>query len=227
MTTLSTAFAQGLAASRPAAAASNQSFYYLATDTNGGTLYQSTGSAWVQLAPGVSAASGAMTKISATTLATAAATILLSSIPQSYSELRLVVTARSDAATSNTDLTVQLNGDTGANYDHEQLYATNATTTAGGNAGLTAAYVGGMPAATATTGIASTSIITLPQYAGTTWQKEIYGEGGEKINTIVSGFYLRIRHNWWRNAAAVTSLTLAPASGNFVSGTVAILYGIN
>lgn len=55
MTTINTAFAQGTLANRPAAAASNNGFYYLATDQNGGTLYQSTGSAWVQLAAPVSA----------------------------------------------------------------------------------------------------------------------------------------------------------------------------
>lgn len=55
MTLITTAFAQGTHAARPAAAAGNAGFYYLETDTNGGTLFQSTGSAWVQLAPGVSA----------------------------------------------------------------------------------------------------------------------------------------------------------------------------
>lgn len=55
MTLLTTAFAQGLNAARPAAAAGNKGYYYLSTDVNGGTLYQSTGVAWVQLAAGVSA----------------------------------------------------------------------------------------------------------------------------------------------------------------------------
>lgn len=55
MTTLTTAFAQGTAANRPTPSSSNKGFYYLCTDTNGGTLYQSTGSAWVQVAGSVSA----------------------------------------------------------------------------------------------------------------------------------------------------------------------------
>lgn len=52
MTLLTTAFAQGTHAARPAAASSNTGFYYFETDT--GTLFQSTGSAWTQLAPTVS-----------------------------------------------------------------------------------------------------------------------------------------------------------------------------
>lgn len=43
---------RGTFASRPAAAAGNANLYYLATDNNGGTLYQSTGSAWVQVGAG-------------------------------------------------------------------------------------------------------------------------------------------------------------------------------
>jgi hypothetical protein len=43
---------RGTFASRPSAAAGNSGLYYLATDNNGGTLYQSTGSAWVQVAAG-------------------------------------------------------------------------------------------------------------------------------------------------------------------------------
>lgn len=44
----------GLASARPAAASTNSGYLYLATDTNGGTLYRSTGAAWVQVAKGVS-----------------------------------------------------------------------------------------------------------------------------------------------------------------------------
>jgi len=48
MTLLTTAFAQGTHAARPAAAASNKGFYYAETDT--GSLFQSTGAAWTLLA---------------------------------------------------------------------------------------------------------------------------------------------------------------------------------
>lgn len=44
---------RGTFASRPSAASGNSGLYYLATDNNGGTLYQSTGSTWVQVAAGV------------------------------------------------------------------------------------------------------------------------------------------------------------------------------
>jgi hypothetical protein len=40
-------------ASRPTASSANSGLYYLATDNNGGTLYQSSGSGWVQVSAGV------------------------------------------------------------------------------------------------------------------------------------------------------------------------------
>lgn len=43
-------------ASRPSAATANAGLYYLATDVQGGTIYQSTGVAWQQAAPGVTGA---------------------------------------------------------------------------------------------------------------------------------------------------------------------------
>lgn len=49
----------GVDASKPTAAAWNANFFWFSTDIAGGTLYRSTGSAWVQMAPGVSQAGGA------------------------------------------------------------------------------------------------------------------------------------------------------------------------
>lgn len=62
MPALTSAFAQGLAADRPAAASANAGYYWLSTDTAGGTLYQSTGSGWVQVAAAVGVA-GSVTSV--------------------------------------------------------------------------------------------------------------------------------------------------------------------
>lgn len=48
----------GTLAARPAAAAANSGFLYFATDVNGGTLYRSTGSAWVVVAAGATLPGG-------------------------------------------------------------------------------------------------------------------------------------------------------------------------
>lgn len=54
-----TAFRQGLLADRPAAGPANTGFFYFASDANGGTLFQSNGTSWVQVAKGVGESSPA------------------------------------------------------------------------------------------------------------------------------------------------------------------------
>lgn len=44
----------GVAAAQPAASSANNGYYWTSTDVNGGTTYRSNGSAWVQVAKGVS-----------------------------------------------------------------------------------------------------------------------------------------------------------------------------
>lgn len=54
-TALASVFAQGVDASKPAATSGNNGYFYLSTDINGGTLYQSNGTTWVPITTGVSA----------------------------------------------------------------------------------------------------------------------------------------------------------------------------
>jgi hypothetical protein len=112
---------RGTFASRPAAAAGNSGLYYLATDNNGGTLYQSTGSAWVQLAAGVThgathstggndALSGNLDANARLAVATSGTTIgtrrKLNVIPGTS----IAVTAVDDSTNEKVDVTVGLTG---------------------------------------------------------------------------------------------------------------------
>jgi len=54
----STVILSGLLSGRPSAASANNGLLYFATDDNGGTLYRSTGTSWVQVAAAVNGISG-------------------------------------------------------------------------------------------------------------------------------------------------------------------------
>jgi hypothetical protein len=54
-----TVLGAGTLAARPAASSANANLYYFASDASGGTLYRSNGSAWVQLAAGLTQAPNA------------------------------------------------------------------------------------------------------------------------------------------------------------------------
>lgn len=111
-------------ASRPAPSSANSGMYYLATDNNGGTLYQSTGSAWVQVAAGAThgathstggpdALSGNLDAIARTALAKSGTTVgsrrKINVIPGT----NIDVTAVDDAGNEKVDVTLGITGSIG------------------------------------------------------------------------------------------------------------------
>ena len=49
----------------------------------------------------------------------------------------------------------------------------------------------------------------------------------EGYGTATTTIQLTSGSGFWRSNAAITQLTLVPASGNFVSGSLAVLYGVS
>jgi len=112
---------RGTFALRPAASAGNSGLYYLATDNNGGTLYQSTGSAWVQVAAGVTHgathSAGGPDALSGNLDATARLTIAKSGVTiGARRKLNLIpgtnidITTADDSAGEKVDVTVNITG---------------------------------------------------------------------------------------------------------------------
>ena len=165
------------------------------------------------------------------TLVSPAASITFSSIPAGYGVLRLVVIGASAAVAEFDRWLVTVNGDTGTDYDVQAVSA-HATTVAGSslvgasNWRSPDSTAGDMPAASATSGVAGTLEITIPLYAGTTFQKSCqwrsgYSDGAVSLNDAnVTNATVA-----WRSAAAITSIKVATFSGsNLVAGTTAYLY---
>jgi hypothetical protein len=162
--------------------------------------------------------------IQETILTVAAASISISNIPQGYRDLRIMLDARSDTAATNTAITAQVNGDTGTNYNWESLIGTNI---AAGGEGLsqTSWTLGLATAASATASRPGVLNVVLPAYADTTFHKTFFCLNHLSFNDSSTNTQSRNYSGTWRSAAAITSLTLTPAAGNFVAGTVARVYG--
>jgi len=155
-----------------------------------------------------------------------APTIDFTSIPSTYNHLKIVFVGRSTEATTWNYAFGRFNNDSGNNYYNQ--YATLTGDGASSNVeGLAQdkGRVGNVPAGSATAGHAGTSEILIPFYKDTTFKKtlQFYSFAGQKLTSggpkVSHGGFL------WNDATAISRVTLVLASGNYLEGTHAILYG--
>lgn len=160
-----------------------------------------------------------------TILGVAAATIALSSIPDKYQDLLLVIQARSTAA--GTQIQATFNGDSGANYSHNQTTydAAAAPTNNAVNNGTSVNMSNGAVQSTGTTGYFSTVNLFINNYADSTKTRSGYWNASrfESATALFRGIGV---FGWENLAAAISSITLALNAGNFEIGTEYVLYGI-
>ena len=170
---------------------------------------QATGVKWA--AP----SSGGMTLISTTTLT--GASITLSSIPATYNNLQLII-RNYKPSVDGRGIEMRFNGDTATNYNN--LFIQESTDFGMNRSSVS---VGMFNDNTTATGI---SVFTIYDYAdaGTVKISQLYALGNNQ--TTGGNFNLNMGLGIYNQAAAISSITLFPFSGNFTSGT-ALLYGVN
>lgn len=156
-----------------------------------------------------------------------AASITFSSISGSYEDLQLRLMGRTTQAALNTDIRMIFNGDTGNNYDYQVIFASGVTEDGAGSVAQAQIIGGSLTGATAPANAASQSVIDIFSYARTVFQKTVLIHLGVKRGTVSTDNFIQSTAGWWRSTAAITSITLTPASGNFAEGTVASLFGVD
>jgi hypothetical protein len=160
------------------------------------------------------------------TLATPAAAIVFSSIPQTYADLRLVFSVRAQR-TSNTwdSIVMYFNGLT-TNYSSRLIYsqAGGAVATNSGSNQATLAFVQYAPSATATANMFGNGEMYIPNYAGNKFKQTISSSVAPTLS--VSDNIFTYSAGLWSNTAAISSITIAPASLNLETNSSVSLYGI-
>jgi len=161
-----------------------------------------------------------MKLIESKTLGTAAASIEFTSIPQDGTDLVLLWAGRSSIDTIEWYL--QFNGDTASNYTVRNLRGSgSAVITAGGTYG--GLLFNGLNASSQTANTFGNVQVYIPNYTGST-QKSVSGDEVEESNSNPA--FQNIVAGRWTGTAAITSLTITNAGGNFVTGSTASLYKI-
>jgi hypothetical protein len=153
-----------------------------------------------------------------------AANIDFTSIPSTYTDLKLVHSTRMSGANPYEVIALEFNNDTTtANYNFMYLYANgNATSSGSGNI----KFGGYGNAASATASTFGNTEIYVPNYLGSN-QKSYSTDTVVENNSTTNGqWILAIHAGKWSNTSAITSVKLIPGSGTFVQYSTATLYGI-
>jgi hypothetical protein len=144
----------------------------------------------------------------------------------SYTHLEIRYSARGDQVSLSTNVNLTFNGDTGSNYDRQVMNAA-ATTVVGGEAiGGTSGAIATVAAASAASGNVGAGRILIPDYRGTAFNKMALNESGRVSANSSGGVNVTNFVVQWRSTAAITSMALTLASGNFVTGSKFTLYGL-
>ena len=147
-----------------------------------------------------------------------AANIQFTSIPATYTDLLLKVSARTNQVSVTSEINVTLNGSS-SNITYRGLYGNGSSA---GSQTLTRHPILGT-GSSATANTFGNSEVYIPNYAGSN-NKSSSADAVAESNTTTVFSYLNAA--LWSDSAAITSVTLTPDSGSFVQYSSATLYGI-
>jgi len=149
-------------------------------------------------------------------------TITFSNIPQTYTDLRIVLSARTDrSGFPNDNIRVYPNGSSSNLSERYLLGFGSGVTSATDTSGLGAA---GAVGASATASTFSNVEVYIPNYTGSTNKQ--FAVNAVSENNATDGRQ-GLTANLWSSTTPITSLTIVPSSGpNFVQYTTATLYGV-
>jgi len=87
--------------------------------------------------------------------------------------------------------------------------------------------IGIIPQANASASLPGSGVVTIPNYVGTTFNKELIANGGFKTSTGTGNVEATLTYGQWRNSAAINAIRIFEGQfgGDLVTGTVITLYG--
>lgn len=149
-----------------------------------------------------------------------AATMAFSSIPTTYTDLKLVASSRTTASQPNDDITLQFNGSS-SNFTYRIVQGTgSAAASYSGSTGRGGPTDGN----TATANTFGSFELYIPNHAGS--NNKSYSIETLTENDITTA-YAELDAGLWSQTAAINAITLGAAGGNFVQYSTATLYGIS
>lgn len=163
--------------------------------------------------------------IASNTLTSSAASVTFSSIPSTYTDLVLRVSARNNnTGVDNSNLLVRFNSDSATNYSVTYIFGNGATALSSRLSSQTTAsgYIGVNGDSTTANSFSSLELY-IPSYnvaqnKPISFSNAVETNSTTAYNTAVAGL--------WRNTATIDSIVLTTDSSTFKSGSSFFLYGL-
>lgn len=171
-------------------------------------------------------ANATMVLISSQVLGTTTASVTFSSIPATYNDLKLVISARSDnTATNGAGLYIILNADSGSNYSDTNITgigSTVASTRFSNTTNTVASPV--FPTSVMTANTFSNTEIYISNYTSTAAKQFLIVSATETNSTTAGGNI--VESSLYRGTSAISTINVRP-DGNFIANSTFYLYGIS
>lgn len=157
------------------------------------------------------------------TLTGTTASVTFSNIPQNYTDLKFVISARTTSAADWQDVIAKLNGTT-STYTQRYFYGTN-NAGAQNTVGYSAAYFGNLPGANITSGIFSNVETYIPNYTSSVTKSWMFDSVSE--STSATAYLVLSGSGVWSGTSPITQIEVYPSVGSFTVGSTLTLYGIS
>ena len=155
------------------------------------------------------------TPLQTITLGSTASSVTFASIPQTYRDLVLVLTALGSATLEGR---VRLNSDSGSHYHSVRMSGNGSSPTSASLGSQTSGSISTV--ATATTGGALQTELQVMDYSATNKHKTMLSRSGQSA-VATEAVVLR-----WASTAAVTTVEILTSEGSFEIGATFSIYGI-
>jgi len=156
----------------------------------------------------------------------ATGTVTFSNIPQVFNNLRVICTGRTTAAATVQSWGLRFNGDSGNNYDLQEIVVSNTTASGALTNTTNSIRIGILPGANGVANYSGQTTIDVQNYTNTSFFKTA-SSVSNSLSSTAGDCYTKVSSGSWKSTVAISSLTIYPwDGGNFVAGTISNLYGV-
>lgn len=153
-----------------------------------------------------------------------AANIEFTSIPQTYTDLIVLLSLRTNDSGENSGATRMTFNNNTANYSYKRIYGDGSSVGTGGSTGLAFIRVGNnCPSSGNTANTFANVKLEIPNYSGSNQKSTSEDNVGEDNATQA---YTQLNAGLWADTSAITSIKFSAESANISQYSTATLYGI-